>query len=134
MYNNSFTSLINSSIEQDAFPSHLKKAEVIPVFKKGDARNEGNYKPVSILACIPKMFESILIDQLDSYISPLMSTRMSVFRKGYSCQTVLTDIVETCKNIWTIDFIRCCTKVNSKSCKLLTNYMYFANRQQTAPA
>ncbi len=67
------------------------------MFKKGDATKKRNYRPVSILPCISKIFEGILIDQLQNYFEPLMSTQMSGFRKGFSCQTVLTDFIEMCK-------------------------------------
>ena len=47
--------------------------------------------------CLSKNFEGILIDQLRKYLEPHMSSKMSGFRKGFSCQTVLMDFIETCK-------------------------------------
>ncbi len=44
--------LVNMSITQAVFPDMLKRAEVLPLFKKGDATNKSNYRPVSILPCV----------------------------------------------------------------------------------
>ncbi len=46
---------------------------------------------------MPSIFEGILIDQLNSYFEPLLCAQLSGFGKGFSCQTVLTDFIETCK-------------------------------------
>ena len=95
---NPFTSLINSSIEQGVFSSDLKSRGNRD-FKKGDARNKANGRPVSVLSCISKICESILIDQLDYYQSTYVNknVNMVIAENGYSCQTVLTDFVETSK-------------------------------------
>ncbi len=88
--------MFNVSVTQAVFPCMLKRAEVVPLFKKGDATSKVNYRPISILPCLSKIVEGILIDQLRNYIEPLMSNKMSGFRKGFSCQTVLMDFIETC--------------------------------------
>ena len=90
-------SLMNMSIEQATFPNALKCAEVIPIFKKGDMLDKKNYRPVSILPCISKIFEGILIDQLKVYFEGVLSPHLSGFRKGYNCQSVLLNFVEKCK-------------------------------------
>ncbi len=83
--------LVNISITHQAvFPDMLKRAEVLPLFKKGDATNKSN-RPVSILPCISKILEGILSDQLQRYFEPIMCTQVSSFRKGFNCQTVLAD-------------------------------------------
>ncbi len=51
--------LVNYSIKTSSFPSELKYAEVTPVFKKNDRLNKENYRPVSILPCLSKLFESV---------------------------------------------------------------------------
>ena len=63
------TDCINSSINNCIFPSTLKWAEIIPIFKnKGDADNKENYRPISILPTISKVFERIMFDQINSFI------------------------------------------------------------------
>lgn len=43
------TIIINKSIQENKVPSAYKKARVIPLYKKGNASDCGNYRPVSLL-------------------------------------------------------------------------------------
>ena len=61
------TSLINNCIRCEIFPNNMKCAELNPVFKKDDNLNKENYRPVSVLTSISKVFESVLNDQLNVY-------------------------------------------------------------------
>ena len=47
----------NQSVANSIFPSSLKNADITPVFNKGDRNLKSNYKPVSILSNISKIFE-----------------------------------------------------------------------------
>ena len=60
------TEIINSSFEQNEFPNELKLADIIPIFKKKDPLNKENYRPVSILSHMSKVFD------IDLYISKLI--------------------------------------------------------------
>ena len=51
------TKIINNSISQCVFPSHLKKAEVIPLYKKKDHLSKENHRPVSIPPTLSKIWE-----------------------------------------------------------------------------
>ena len=53
-----------------------------------------NYRPVSILTTISKLYESILNDQMCDYFKDLFDALLSTYRKGYSCQSVLIKIIE----------------------------------------
>ena len=53
-------SIINVCIQRSVFPDTLKLAEVTPVFKKGDTLLVSNYRPISILTCISKIFEKCI--------------------------------------------------------------------------
>ena len=86
--------LVNTCLRSATFPARLKRAEIIPVFKKGDRMSKSNYRPVSILPCISKIFESIIMNQMNTYMEPLLAPEMSGFRKGHSCQHVLLKFVE----------------------------------------
>ena len=44
------TYLVNSSISENIFPSELKLARVVPIFKSGDPSLITNYRPISILS------------------------------------------------------------------------------------
>ena len=85
------------SINKAEFPSILKLAEVCPIFKKDDRLDKRNYRPVSVLPCISKIFEGIIVDQLSLYFEQLFSPFLSGFRKSHSCQSVLLRYIDDCK-------------------------------------
>ena len=89
--------LMNQSILLSKFPSNLKKGEIIPLFKKGSILEKKNYRPISILPTLSKIFESVLIDQLQCFFEKIFSPSLSGYRKGHSCQGVLLNFVENCK-------------------------------------
>ena len=61
--------IINLAIDTGVYPSNLKIAKVIPIFKKGDKTLINNYRPISILSPINKIFEKILYARLIKYIN-----------------------------------------------------------------
>ena len=62
------TEIINSSFEQNEFPNKLKLANIIPIFKKKNPRNIENYRPVSVLSHISKVFEKLIYKQIDNFM------------------------------------------------------------------
>ena len=83
------TELFNISVEESFFPIDLKYANVAPVFKKDDSTNKKNYRPISILPSISKIYERILFQQISSYVSSILSPYLCGFRKGYNAQHAL---------------------------------------------
>ena len=61
-------SSFNDSIYQSEFPSILKLANITPVFKKGDRNSKENYRPVSILSNILKIFDGCMFRQISSFM------------------------------------------------------------------
>ena len=51
-------------IEERKFPKCLKDAKVIPIFKKRDKRKPENYRPLSLLSSISKVFEKLLYSRM----------------------------------------------------------------------
>ena len=51
------------------FPDAFIKSKSVPVFKKGDSSLLNNYRPISILATISKIFESVIYNQLYEYFN-----------------------------------------------------------------
>ena len=80
------TELFNTSVNEYYFPSELKYANVSTLFKKGDSTNKENYRPISILPSISKIFERLIFQQMTTYVSSLLSPYLCGFRKGYNPQ------------------------------------------------
>ena len=90
-------SLINKGIDTCIFPNALKLADVVPIFKKNDMLNKVNYRPISIVSCISKIFEKLLILQLRMYFDDTFSQYLSGDRTTYECQDVLLHFINICK-------------------------------------
>ena len=56
--------VFNPSIVKGIFPGDLKIARVTPVFKGGDEKNLGNYRPVSALPCFSRILERTMYNRL----------------------------------------------------------------------
>ena len=90
------TNLINRSIEKSHFPTALKKSELSPLFKNKDSLITDNYRPLSILPSVCKIFENVFNQQLFDYFKHIISGLLSAFRKKYGCHHVLTRLIEDC--------------------------------------
>ena len=86
------THIVNLSLQTGQVPSDFKTARVVPLYKKGDCNYEGNYRPVSILPVVSKIFERIVHEQLYEYLSrnSLIYEYQSGFRSTFSTNTALT--------------------------------------------
>ena len=60
--------LINNSIETGRFPDSLKTARVLPLFKGGEILNIANYRPISLLHILSKIYEKAVKKQLVAYL------------------------------------------------------------------
>jgi retron-type reverse transcriptase len=91
------TSLINNSIASGIFPDLLKLAGVIPLHKGGGKDNPNNYRPISILPTISKIFERHVANQLNEYFrkTNILHNHQSGFREHHSCQTALIRLVDS---------------------------------------
>ena len=89
--------LFNLSLKQCTFPDPLKLAHVTPIFKKGDKNVINNYRPVSILPNISKVFEKLLYNQMSEYFENILSKFQCGFRKNISTQHCLMLLVEKWK-------------------------------------
>jgi len=70
-------------------PADWKEANVLPVFKDGCRNIAANYRPVSLMSQLSKVFETIVTDQVVEFLEVNKLTRDSQhgFRKGNSCLT-----------------------------------------------
>ena len=88
---------INRNIEKECFPVNLKNADITPIFKKFDRLLKINYRPVSILATLSKIYENIFYPQIYEYVDGIFSKYLCGFRKGYSTQHCLLFMLEKLK-------------------------------------
>ena len=89
---------VNHSIDNNIFPSTLKLANITPVFKKGSANSKENYRPVSILPNLSKIFERCMFKHMSCYFEEhFLSKYQCGFRKGFSAQHCLMALLEKWK-------------------------------------
>ena len=96
--NNTILRIFNDVIHTAQFPDALKLADITPVFKKEDSNNVKNYRPVSVLPVMSKVFERIMEKQIAAYMEEFMSPYLCGFRKGFSTQHALIALIEKWKS------------------------------------
>lgn len=89
------TRCFNSSIDEGYFPSELKLADVIPAHKKGSKTDKGNYRPISLLPAVSKVFEKLVYKQLMQFMQNKLSKYLCGFRKGFSTQYALLHLLQS---------------------------------------
>ena len=77
--------LINDSFKKCIIPDDLKFAEMSSLFKGNDVLNKSNYRTVSVLIALSKIYEKAVSIQVTDNFSSIFSALLSAFRKGYSC-------------------------------------------------
>ena len=89
----------DNCFSESVFPDDLKRAEVIPIFEtdiKKDSKDlKENYRPVSILSNISKIYEACLYNELSSFFKDIFSDYQFGFRLGVSAQQCLITLIET---------------------------------------
>jgi exonuclease III len=92
------TKIFNEAIDKSCFPEDLKLADVIPIHKKGPIMDKKNYRPISLLPALSKVFERLIAKQINSFIEPYLSNFLCGFRKGYSSQHALLSMLRKWQN------------------------------------
>ena len=84
----------NNTKKLSNFQLELKSANVVPVPKTGDSLCKSNYRPISILPAVSKVFERIMQKQINTYFKDKLSPLLGGYKKGYSCQHSLLRLLE----------------------------------------
>ena len=86
--------IFKSCIKKGEYPSAWKKANVVPVHKKGDKQLLKNYRPISLLPIFGKIFERIIYNNIFEYLTTtkLLLDNQSGFKPGDSCINQLLSI------------------------------------------
>ena len=91
---NQVNRLYNTCILEGNFPDAMKLADITPSHKTNDRCLKENYRPVSILSSLSKIFETIMYNDIYIYMEKKLSPYLCGFRKGYSTQYCLMIMLE----------------------------------------
>lgn len=87
---------INKTLSSGIFPNRLKIARVTPIFKGGSAVLPSNYRPISVLSAINKIYESIIAVRLKSFLMSenLLYANQYGFREASSTSTAVLEAMD----------------------------------------
>lgn len=90
------TVCINKALQSGSYPDFLKIARVSPIFKGGAKELTTNYRPISVLSALNKIFESILADRLKSFFKSqrLIYLNQYGFREKSGTGTAATEAMD----------------------------------------
>ena len=90
------TLLINQCLQTGIYPSQLKMSRIKPLFKSGDKSLFSNYRPISLLPSLSKIFERVIFDQLLGYFTNnnLLCLDQFGFRPGHSTELAALRLVD----------------------------------------
>ena len=88
--------LFNNSLSEGIFPERFKSAIIIQIFKSGDSNSTGNYRPISMLLFLSKIFEKLMCARLDSYLKSnnILCTNQYGFRKNSNTSDAIIEILD----------------------------------------
>lgn len=86
--------LFNMSIKTMIYPNSWKTSFISPIFKAGDNTNVENYRPISILSSIAKIFDKIIYLHIQEKTSHLLTSCQHGFCMGKSTLTNLLEFTD----------------------------------------
>ena len=88
--------IFNKCISLGTYPSLLKVAKVIPLYKEGPKDDCSNYRPISLLMHINKVFEKLIHTRLYSFLhkNKILNGNQYGFRKNSSTAFAIYDLIE----------------------------------------
>ena len=91
------THICNLSLSQGIFPEQLKIANVIPLYKSDDSMLFNNYRPVSVLCVVSKIFEKIMYNRVTTFLEmfQILHGNQYGFRKKSSTHVALLTFINT---------------------------------------
>ena len=100
----SICKIFNCSLTTGVFSDDWKSAKVTPLLKQGSSSDMNNYRPISVISAVAKVFERIIYDQIYAYLSEhdILSKSQSEFRSIRSTVTALLEATDG----WAFDIDR----------------------------
>ena len=85
------TNIINNSIQMNVFPAQWKIGRICPIPKVRNPVQMKDYRPISVLPAMSKVYEKVVLKQLSAFIKKMMlyKNTQSGYRKGHSSITLL---------------------------------------------
>ena len=80
LYIDVIAKIINEGTKECIFPSRLKLGDIIPAHKKDDVTDKRNYRPISLLPAISKLFEKLYAAQISNSMENYFSKYLCGFR------------------------------------------------------
>lgn len=89
--------IFNQSISQGTFPDDWKYARITPLYKQGDRGDANNYRPISVIPIMAKVFERIVYEQLYAYLEEhdILCQNQSGFCANHSTVTALLEATDS---------------------------------------
>ena len=90
------TYVINMSLMECIFPSELKLAKVVPIFKSGESDKVHNYRPILVLSFFSKIFEKIMCNTVVNFMdkNDTLYKYQFGFRKNHSTHHAIITVVD----------------------------------------
>ena len=88
------TICVNYALINGKFSVTLKNANVTPVHKKDDPTDKTNFRPISVLPLLSKVFERVIYNQLGKYMDTFLNKLLSGSRKVHSTQLALFKLLQ----------------------------------------
>ena len=90
------TAIFRKSLVTGKIPSDWKKAQVFPLFKKGNKQDPANYRPISLTCILCKTMEHIIASSLTKHFrqNNILYDLQHSFRDRRSCETQLLQLIE----------------------------------------
>lgn len=94
--------IFNTCIKDGVFPDLMKYSKIVPIFKAGCATDASNYRPVSVLPTLSKIFERIMLNQMLTYFNNtgLLHKNQFGFTKGRSTEDAGSTLIKTILGAW----------------------------------
>ena len=92
------TSCANEAISSGKFQDSLKLSNTVTVHKRKDPTDKCNYRPVSILPLLSKVFEKVMYDQFYIYTNNFLNELLCGFCKTHSTQHAIFNLLQAWQN------------------------------------
>ena len=88
--------LFNKCFEEGNFPKSFKIASITPLHKEGDKGRPENYRPISLLPIIGKIFEFLIFDRIKNYIEKFKIPQVNQigFRSNHNTTDAIVSLLE----------------------------------------